>query len=68
MATTRSKRVKRPSQKIIDNMIDFDILLSDEMLPNIVIIDILQYLPNIFYLNAINFSISESPNTYEGAI
>jgi hypothetical protein len=41
MVTTRPKKVKRLSQKIIDNMIDSDILPSDEMLPDIIIIDTL---------------------------
>jgi hypothetical protein len=41
MATIRPKRVKRPSQKIIDNIIDSDILFLNEMLPNIIIIDAL---------------------------
>jgi hypothetical protein len=68
MATTRPKRVKRSSQKIIDNMIDSDILSPDEMLPDIAIIDVLQYLPNIFHLNVIDPSISEPPNTHEEAI
>jgi hypothetical protein len=49
-------------------MIDSDILSPDEMLPDIIIIDTLQYLSNIFYLNIINSSIPEPPNTYEEAI
>jgi hypothetical protein len=49
-------------------MIDSDILLPDEMLPDIIIIDALQYLLNIFYLNVIDSSISEFPNTHEEAI
>jgi hypothetical protein len=68
MATTRPKRIKRPNQKIIDNMIDSDILLFDEMFPNIVIIDALQYFFNIFHLSAIDSFIPEPPNTYEEAI
>jgi hypothetical protein len=55
MATTRPKRIKRPSQKVINNIINSDILTSNKMLPDIVIIDTFQYLPNIFYLNIINF-------------
>jgi hypothetical protein len=49
-------------------MIDSDILPSDEMLPDITIIDTLQYFHNILYLNAINLSIPEPPNTYEEVI
>jgi hypothetical protein len=49
-------------------MIDSDILSPNKMLPDIIIIDTFQYLPNIFHLNAINSSIPESPNTYEEAI
>jgi hypothetical protein len=68
IATTRPKRIKRPNQKIIDNMINSDILLPDKMLPDIIIIDTLQYLPNIFYLNTIDSSISEPPNTHKETI
>jgi hypothetical protein len=49
-------------------MIDSDILPSDKILPDIVIIDALKYLPNIFYLNIIDPSIPEPPNTHKEAI
>jgi hypothetical protein len=68
MTTIRPKRVKRPNQKIMDNIIDSDILSPDEILPNIAIIDAFQYLSNIFHLNVIDSSIPEPPNTYEEAI
>jgi hypothetical protein len=41
MITTRPKKFKRPNQKIINNMIDSDILFPDKILPDIIIIDTL---------------------------